>query len=59
MYGAAERVLGATHYQRAAFPALLALVRSRAVDQIQIPTTRETVSPSASSCRRRPAMASA
>src|SRR5215218_2332717 len=37
MYGAAERVLGATHYQRAAFPALLALVRARAVDQIQIP----------------------
>jgi aryl-alcohol dehydrogenase-like predicted oxidoreductase len=31
------RVIGATHYQHAAFPALLALVKSRAVDQIQIP----------------------
>jgi len=31
------RVVGATHYQHAAFPALLALVRSGAVDQIQIP----------------------
>jgi len=31
------RVVGATHYQHSAFPALLALVRSRAVDQIQIP----------------------
>ena len=31
------RVVGATHYQHAAFPALLALVTSRAVDQIQIP----------------------
>jgi len=31
------RVVGATHYQHAAFPVLLALVRSRAVDQIQIP----------------------
>jgi aryl-alcohol dehydrogenase-like predicted oxidoreductase len=31
------RVVGATHYQHAAFPALLALVRARAVDQIQIP----------------------
>lgn len=30
------RVVGATHYQHAAFPALLALVKSRAVDQIQI-----------------------
>jgi aryl-alcohol dehydrogenase-like predicted oxidoreductase len=31
------RVIGATHYQHAAFPALLGLVKSRAVDQIQIP----------------------
>jgi aryl-alcohol dehydrogenase-like predicted oxidoreductase len=31
------RVVGATHYQHAAFPALLSLVTSRAVDQIQIP----------------------
>jgi aryl-alcohol dehydrogenase-like predicted oxidoreductase len=31
------RVVGATHYQHTAFPALLALVRSGAVDQIQIP----------------------
>ena len=31
------RVIGATHYQHAAFPALLSLVTSRAVDQIQIP----------------------
>ena len=31
------RVVGATHYQHAAFPALLALVRSGAVEQIQIP----------------------
>jgi aryl-alcohol dehydrogenase-like predicted oxidoreductase len=31
------RVVGATHYQHDAFPALLALVRSGAVDQIQIP----------------------
>jgi aryl-alcohol dehydrogenase-like predicted oxidoreductase len=31
------RVIGATHYQHAAFPVLLALVKSRAVDQIQIP----------------------
>lgn len=31
------RVVGATHYQHVAFPALLALVKSRAVDQIQIP----------------------
>ena len=31
------RVIGATHYQHAAFPALLALVKSRAVQQIQIP----------------------
>jgi aryl-alcohol dehydrogenase-like predicted oxidoreductase len=33
----AVRVVGATHYQHAAFPALLSLVTSRAVDQIQIP----------------------
>ena len=31
------RVVGATHYQHAAFPALLGLVRSGAVDQIQLP----------------------
>ena len=31
------RVVGATHYQHAAFPALLTLVTSGAVDQIQIP----------------------
>ena len=31
------RVIGATHYQHAAFPALLDLVKSRVVDQIQIP----------------------
>ena len=31
------RVIGATHYQHAAFPSLLALVKSRAVQQIQIP----------------------
>ena len=31
------REVGATHYQHAAFPALLELVKSRAVDQIQIP----------------------
>jgi aryl-alcohol dehydrogenase-like predicted oxidoreductase len=31
------RVVGATHYQHSAFPALLTLVKSRAVDQIQIP----------------------
>jgi len=31
------RVVGATHYQHAAFPALLRLVKSRAVEQIQIP----------------------
>ena len=31
------RVVGATHYQHSAFPALLDLVKSRAVDQIQIP----------------------
>jgi len=30
-------VVGATHYQHSAFPALLALVTSGAVDQIQIP----------------------
>jgi len=30
------RVIGATHYQHAAFPALLSLVTSGAVDQIQI-----------------------
>jgi hypothetical protein len=29
-------VVGATHYQHAAFPALIALVRARDVDQIQI-----------------------
>ena len=33
----AVRVLGATHYRHSAFPALLELVKSRAVDQIQIP----------------------
>jgi aryl-alcohol dehydrogenase-like predicted oxidoreductase len=33
----AVRVIGATHYQHAAFPTLLELVRSRRVDQIQIP----------------------
>jgi aryl-alcohol dehydrogenase-like predicted oxidoreductase len=33
----AVRAIGATHYQHAAFPALLALVKSRAVDTIQIP----------------------
>jgi aryl-alcohol dehydrogenase-like predicted oxidoreductase len=33
----AVRVIGATHYQHAAFPALLGLVRSGAVGQIQIP----------------------
>lgn len=31
------RVVGATHYQHSAFPALLALIRARAVEQIQIP----------------------
>ena len=31
------RVVGATHYQHSAFPTLLELVKSRAVDQIQIP----------------------
>jgi aryl-alcohol dehydrogenase-like predicted oxidoreductase len=31
------RVLGATHYQHAAYPDLIALVRSGAVQQIQIP----------------------
>jgi aryl-alcohol dehydrogenase-like predicted oxidoreductase len=31
------RVVGATHYQHSAFPTLLELVTSRAVDQIQIP----------------------
>jgi diketogulonate reductase-like aldo/keto reductase len=31
------RVVGATHYQHAAYPELLALVRSGAVQQIQIP----------------------
>ena len=31
------RVVGATHYQHSAFPALLELVTSRAVEQIQIP----------------------
>jgi aryl-alcohol dehydrogenase-like predicted oxidoreductase len=31
------RVIGATHYQHAAFPDLLALMRSREIDQIQIP----------------------
>jgi aryl-alcohol dehydrogenase-like predicted oxidoreductase len=31
------RVIGATHYQTSAFPELLALVRSGAVQQIQIP----------------------
>jgi aryl-alcohol dehydrogenase-like predicted oxidoreductase len=30
-------VVGATHYRHAAFPTLLGLVRSGAVDQIQIP----------------------
>ena len=30
------RVIGATHYQHAAFPALLALMKARAVEQIQI-----------------------
>ena len=30
------RVVGATHYQHAAYPELLALVRSGAVQQIQI-----------------------
>ena len=33
----AVRVIGATHYRHAAFPTLLELVRSRRVDQIQIP----------------------
>ena len=31
------RVIGATHYQHSAFPDLLALMRSREIDQIQIP----------------------
>jgi aryl-alcohol dehydrogenase-like predicted oxidoreductase len=31
------RVIGATHYQHSAFPELLALMRSREIDQIQIP----------------------
>ena len=31
------RVIGATHYQHSAFPELLALMKSREVDQIQIP----------------------
>ncbi len=31
------RVIGATHYQHAAFPDLLALMRSREIDQIQVP----------------------
>lgn len=31
------QVVGATHYQHSAFPALLELVKSRAIDQIQIP----------------------
>jgi aryl-alcohol dehydrogenase-like predicted oxidoreductase len=33
----AVRVVGATHYQHAVFPALLALMRARVVDMVQIP----------------------